>query len=647
MPQPIQIPNVELLKEAEGLVRRDPQHAIEMLQPLLADKNCIESDRVRALLLIARACLFIGQVAEGEGFARQALEISRQNGLRRYEGLSHNEIGIYRFVAADYEGALGHYAVAEQLLTENGTELDLSKVYLNMGNVYHRSNDEILAIEMYEKVLVIVEKTGDKLTEAKVSTNLSGMYGNVLYDYETAIRYSRRAIELYEQLDDTIGLGKAYVNLAGQLREMGKEREAVEYYLKSKELRRLHVEPTDFFSMYRGLITSTIQLGEIEKAREILHEASEHPYSKAELPGIEFLRQVEASLLVCEGRHDEALVAIDSLIAWIDEHQAEEMRSDMFWLKTASLRGVGRTDEAFETLEALLNDISRTTRRRAEHRLVQVRAHYDIVQARNHAEMERLRNVELAFALDEATRLQRQNEEYLAFMAHELKSPLTTIRSIANMLKSEAHVSDADRVTYSLEVFDISTRMFDLINQVLERGREVVQKSASKVDVTTIWGHVLGMWRHRVAEKQIILDTTMIDGPIYVSGAEGSMVSILDNLISNAVKFSNVGSHIEVATRGIPSTTDATSLLLSVRDQGPGLTAVDLSKLFTPFGRLSAKPTSGEDSTGLGLLIVKREAEALGGRVWCESIAGQGATFFVELPLASTSEYAVDVKRTS
>ncbi|MBK9183388.1 MAG: hypothetical protein IPM83_09770 [Ignavibacteria bacterium] len=118
-------------------------------------------------------------------------------------------------------------------------------------------------------------------------------------------------------------------------------------------------------------------------------------------------------------------------------------------------------------------------------------------------------------------------------------------------------------------------------------------------------------------------------------------------MISNAVKFSNIGSRIEVSTRGIPNTSQPTSLLLSVRDQGPGLTALDLSRLFTPFGQLSARPTSGEDSTGLGLLIVKREAEALGGRVWCESIAGQGATFFVELPLATSSEQSIDVKRTS
>lgn len=647
MPQPIHIPNVDLLKEAEDLVRKDPSLAIERLTPILSSADSTPLDRVRALLLVARGSLFTGRVREGEEYARQALTLARQNGLRRYEGLSQNEIGVFRFVAIDYEGALGHYAVAEQLLADHGTELDLGKVYLNMGNVYHRSNDEILAIQMYERVQNIAERTGDVLAEAKVSTNLAGMYGNVLYDNETAIRYSRRAIELYESLGDQIGLGKAFVNLAHHLRESGQKQEAIEYYHRSKELRRTYVEPSDFFTMYRGLIVVTLQLGDIAKARTLFREANEHPYAQQNLPGVEFLKEVEASILVSEERYPEALALIVEIEAWINQHQAEEMRSEILRLKAACLREVGRADEAIATLETLITDQARTTKRRAEQRLVQMRAHFDLVQARTNAEVERLRNVELAAALEESTRLQRQNEEYLAFMAHELKSPLTTIRSIANLLKSDQNVNEHDRSVYSSEVFDISTRMFDLINQVLERGREVAQKEVSRVDVATIWGHVLGMWRHRVAEKQIKLETSLVEGPVYVSGPEGSMVSILDNLISNAVKFSNVGSRIDVSTRGIPNTSQPTSLLLSVRDQGPGLTALDLSRLFTPFGRLSAKPTSGEDSTGLGLLIVKREAEALGGRVWCESIAGQGATFFVELPLANSSEQSIDVKRTS
>lgn len=83
---------------------------------------------------------------------------------------------------------------------------------------------------------------------------------------------------------------------------------------------------------------------------------------------------------------------------------------------------------------------------------------------------------------------------------------------------------------------------------------------------------------------------------------------------------------------------NSSAYIFSVQDEGQGLTEEDKTKLFGKFARLSAQPTDGEHSTGLGLSIVKRMVDAMQGRVWCESEAGKGATFFVELPAASSVE---------
>ena len=77
---------------------------------------------------------------------------------------------------------------------------------------------------------------------------------------------------------------------------------------------------------------------------------------------------------------------------------------------------------------------------------------------------------------------------------------------------------------------------------------------------------------------------------------------------------------------------------IEISDQGPGLTDDDMKKMFGKFARLSAQPTGGEHSTGLGLSIVKKLVEAMNGKVWCESEPGKGATFIVELPAAQTLE---------
>ena len=106
------------------------------------------------------------------------------------------------------------------------------------------------------------------------------------------------------------------------------------------------------------------------------------------------------------------------------------------------------------------------------------------------------------------------------------------------------------------------------------------------------------------------------------------MQRVIDNLISNAVKYSPLGKQVWVNV--VPLESD---VLVKVRDEGPGLTEEDKKRVFGKMNRLSAQPTGGEHSTGLGLFIVKKLSEEHGGKVGVDSKHGHGATFWVKLPL--------------
>jgi signal transduction histidine kinase len=120
---------------------------------------------------------------------------------------------------------------------------------------------------------------------------------------------------------------------------------------------------------------------------------------------------------------------------------------------------------------------------------------------------------------------------------------------------------------------------------------------------------------------------------------------VLENLISNAIKYSHEGSRIwiEVCKKDMPDTSSSQSaertgkwIRIAVKDEGQGLSEEDMKRLFGRFQRLSAVPTGGESSTGLGLYITRQIVKRHGGRIWAESEGkGKGAAFFIELPASS------------
>jgi signal transduction histidine kinase len=113
----------------------------------------------------------------------------------------------------------------------------------------------------------------------------------------------------------------------------------------------------------------------------------------------------------------------------------------------------------------------------------------------------------------------------------------------------------------------------------------------------------------------------------------GKIEQVLNNLISNAVKFSHRGTRVRVRLACAPE-----AVTVGVLDQGQGIPAADLTKLFQPFSKTSVQTTAGEQSTGLGLAIVRRIVEGHGGRIWVESEVGRGSEFSFTLPVEATGQ---------
>ncbi|HEY2228360.1 MAG TPA: DUF3369 domain-containing protein [Xanthobacteraceae bacterium] len=235
------------------------------------------------------------------------------------------------------------------------------------------------------------------------------------------------------------------------------------------------------------------------------------------------------------------------------------------------------------------------------------------------------------------TQLRRSNEfknEILGTVAHDLRNPLGVILGRAELMNELVAMTplQIEKIKDQLSHIRASTgQLTEMVNDLISDAMMDAHNIAIRrehVDLAAVLGEIVSANRALAEKKK---QTLQLNSPAHQmwDGDPDRVREAVDNLVSNAVKYSPVGGHIELTM----SVADQ-HIVIAVADEGAGLTEEDISRLFGRFQRLSARPTGGESSTGLGLSIVKRIVELHGGRVGAHSAGtGRGTTFTIRLPI--------------
>jgi two-component system sensor histidine kinase/response regulator len=250
----------------------------------------------------------------------------------------------------------------------------------------------------------------------------------------------------------------------------------------------------------------------------------------------------------------------------------------------------------------------------------------------NHAEMVMRVRTHLALkeARDKAKQLAEDKDELLDILAHDLKNHLGGIEMSANLLRDFAINSQNKKAPQLCENIRHSTAHLlafvkeFLANSAADHG---INLKSQVFDICDSIKSAVNDYHEAAVRKKIEIVTDLPFEAIEVLADRNALDQVLDNLISNAVKFSAENKTITILVNSVAGRVECV-----VQDQGPGFTAEDKKRMFRRYGRLSAKPTGGEPSTGLGLSIVKRLVNAMNGELVCDSSPGNGATFIVRLP---------------
>lgn len=220
--------------------------------------------------------------------------------------------------------------------------------------------------------------------------------------------------------------------------------------------------------------------------------------------------------------------------------------------------------------------------------------------------------------------------QFIGMVAHDLRNPISVINSCLEVLEDDKYNYNEEQRLFLNHIKNLSQFMFSLVNDLLtisniEAGSITLQKK--EIEMVKFLKDTIQLNRLLAEKKKITITFQSNIGMCSVQIDKNKIEQVMNNLISNAMKYSFENTKIFISF-----SVAVNEIVISVRDQGQGIPSGEIGKLFKPFQRTSVKATNNEDSTGLGLFIVKKIVEAHSGKIWCESKVGEGTSFFFTLP---------------
>ncbi len=675
-----------LCDKAAALLIKSPKEALEMLLYAegVLNGNCpdeVSYNKIlsRCLSLQSAAYHRLSQFEKANESALRAVSVAKKTADYKTMADAFRVLGSVSFFRGQYQAALELYEKALEYNRLIDDKKSLSSLLNNIGTVYHHFSDYARSMTFYNQSLEIQIEIGDKRGEANSYTNIGNNY-YALGDYASAIDYQFKALKCYESINDEQGQSVAYSGIGLIYERLGEYQKAIENYrsclkydehsgnrwsyaLTLNNLGNVYAANNDDQNALQayhesltikrqildrqGMAHTLINIGEIyikqsryAEALAVLNESWELLESVGDKSSQASCLTTSAKLFAEKKFEqfnlDKAIECLNRAVEIATEIKAKGILAETYQILSQIYEQKGDAINAlyyykrFHTVEQEIKS------EESEKRIQSLSSAYEAEQAKKEAQLRRLENEKYRLENVELAEANRFKTELLAIAAHDLKNPLQSIMGFAQLLNEKKN--DAQSVESFAQIIQRSSeRMLSLINNLLED---------AKAEMTTFELHhqTLNLTEliKQMIETQFNAQAHQKSQTIFFESEENIMLrgdperlkQIFENLIGNAIKYSPKGKRIWVDLRKQPRENNQT-VLVSIKDEGQGLTEEDKSKLFRKFQRLSAKPTGGEGSTGLGLSITKQLVEKHNGRIWAESEGkDKGATFFVELPTA-------------
>ncbi len=683
------------LNEAETLCDKaaicyisNPKEALSLLLKAEAvlNEHCLEERTyskilARCLSLQSAAYQRLSEFEDATQAALRAVSIAKQTDDYKTIANAFLVLGSVSFFKGECEDALQRYEKGLEYARLADDKKSLASLLNNIGTIYHHLSQYGRAMTYYNQSLELQIQIGDKRGEANSYTNIGNNY-YALGDYANALDYQFKAMKTHQTIGDEQGLSVAYSGIGLIYERLGEYQKAIEYYQKSLKHDEQSGNRWSYALTLNNLGNVYADNDDFQNALQAYQESLNIKRQILDRQGIAHTLNNIAELYIKQVRYDEALEALNESLEMIEstgdksshalclvtnaklfaEKQFEQfdLNKALEYLNQAveiatEIKAKGIIADAYQMLSLIYEQkgdaanaldyykrfhaIEREIKsEESEKRIQNLSSAFEAEQAKKESEVRRLEAEKYRLENVELVKANQFKTELLAIAAHDLKNPLQSVMGFSKLIEEINEVESIK--SFASKIYQASERMLTLINMLLRDAKyEMVnfEMHPQPVNLTELLAQLIeGQYAHIAAQKS---QSLMLESKekFVVLGDLELLKQIFENLISNAIKYTPRGKSITVSIESVAMKNDSkkNAVRVSVKDEGQGLTEEDMKKLFEKFQRLSANPTGGESSTGLGLSIVKQLVKLHNGDVWAKSQGeGKGATFFVELPTA-------------
>ncbi|MCT4586515.1 MAG: tetratricopeptide repeat-containing sensor histidine kinase [Carboxylicivirga sp.] len=565
----------------------------------------------------------------------QVLKIGEENDNATLTRKALTNKGVVLNILAQYNEAL---TCLEKALELNLLENDIKNravLLINIGNINNALKRLDAAFINYEAALKIYRELGDEEGISTCYNNIGEIYlktgkiSEAIQHYHTSLDISRRE-------DDTVKMAMTYLNI-GRAHQSGEQyNEAIDYFEKVLKLMLSFEDPSLKAETYLHLGQTLLIKQQFDQAFDYLNKATNIAKSLDEKAKLAQSYNSLADWHKAKGNYKEAL---EFKTQYID--LSESLTDEKALLNSARMEAVYKLLNKEQQISILEQD--NINKSESLKLLRNSRTAYIIVVGfllivvlililnyrirRKTARLLKIKNNEL-------NQLNNTKDKFFSIIAHDLKSPFSSLMGFAEMLVLNAESKNTREVIeYSQIIHNSTKRLLGLVENLLQWSRTQIgttEYKPTQLDISIQTHNIVSLLRLNAEEKDIVI-SPKIERNLVAWADENLYNTILRNLISNAIKFSRVGSVIYVnASR------KKDMIEVSVADSGVGIRQENLERLFMVDSTFSTKGTLNEKGTGLGLVLCKEFVEINKGQIWAESELEKGSTFYFTLPVLET-----------